>query len=136
MSWKERFHDLSESRRKAMKEFKEKEKQRIAEFQKIDKIYRSQIERVCLGFIKAVSWPYFRTSVGSEARYFRLIGSSYGRENEYGDSIEVTLHKSGIFIGGRHSGFDGSWEKKQEMPFDEFTEDRFGQILEEILKEK
>jgi len=26
MSWKERFHDLSESRRKAMKEFKEKEK--------------------------------------------------------------------------------------------------------------
>jgi len=135
MSWKDRFRERAKLRENIGKKAREAEQQRIAEFREIDKIYGRRIARVCFEFSKTFGWHYLSSdsSVNPEGpRYFHITGSSYGRDNEYGDSIEVMLDKSGVFIKEVHCGFDGRWEKKQEISFNEFTEDKLAQILLEI----
>jgi hypothetical protein len=135
MSWRDRFHGLSELGKKAAKEAKKAEKQRIDEFQEIDKVYGHRIERVCSEFCRTFGWNYLSPSRSANPEgplYFKLIGSSYGRDNQYGDSIEIMLSRDGVFIKGRHSDFSGCSEKKRKISFNEFSEDILAQILLEV----
>ena len=139
MSWRDRFRELADLREKTIKEAEKVRRRGINEMRETYKTYSGRVERVCREFANAVGWEcVFPKSGFNASRDYRysMVGSSWGRDNQYGSSIEVNLRLEDcrIFIHGKSSDYDGSREASREMSLGEFSEDSLAELILEIYK--